>query len=207
MCGDRVVVPRLGALSIRSCSRLIHPLERSATRCASWPRATARSMCRTRPRRRDRRDGRYLGVIKKAGHKFDRIRKDRDDATAEELRRLTEMESEREELRASRPRRWFRWPTSSSAPWATSSAASRAASSQLQATASSMASAAEQSAMQSGDVSASLNEASAGVDRRGGGERRVRDVDRRDQPPGSTSAELARKARARPRRRIRRSPR
>src|SRR5690606_15041215 len=43
---------------------------------------------------------RYLIVIKKAANKFDRIRRERDEATAEELRRLTELESEREELRA-----------------------------------------------------------------------------------------------------------
>jgi methyl-accepting chemotaxis protein len=137
---------------------------------------------------------RYLAVIRKAAVKFDRIRKERDEATAEELRRLSEIESEREELRIRQSETLIGLADKFERTIGDIVSGVAAASSQLQATASSMASAAEQSAMQSGDVSASLNEASAGVTAAAAASDEfamsIGEISRQ----ASTSAELARKA-------------
>jgi methyl-accepting chemotaxis protein len=136
----------------------------------------------------------YLGVIKSAAAKFDRMRKEREDATADEVRRLTEMESEREELRARQTETLVTLADKFERTVGDIVGGVAAASSQLQATASSMASAAEQSAMQSGDVSSSLNEASAGVTAAAAASDEfamsIGEISRQ----ASTSAELARKA-------------
>jgi len=137
---------------------------------------------------------RYLIVIRKAAVKFDRIRREREAATAEELRRLAEIESEREELRARQSRTLLDLADKFERTVGDIVGGVAAASSQLQATASSMASAAEQSEMQTGDVSFSLNEASAGVTAAAAASDEfamsIGEISRQ----ASTSAELARQA-------------
>jgi methyl-accepting chemotaxis protein len=137
---------------------------------------------------------RYLVIIKKAASKFDRIRKEREDATAEELRKLAELEAEREQLRSRQSETLFDLADKFERTVGEIVGGVAAASSQLQATASSMASAAEQSAMQTADVSSSLDEASAGVTAAAAASDEfamsIGEISRQ----ASTSAELARKA-------------
>jgi methyl-accepting chemotaxis protein len=139
---------------------------------------------------------RYLIVIKKAAIKFDRMRKEREEATAEELRKLAEMEAEREQLRSRQSETLFDLADKFEGMVGEIVSGVAAASSQLQATASSMASAAEQSAMQTADVSSSLDEASAGVTAAAAASDEfamsIGEISRQ----ASTSAELARKASA-----------
>ncbi len=137
---------------------------------------------------------RYLIVIKKAALKFDRMRKEREEANAEEERRLAVLESEREEQRSKQAETLHTLADKFERTVGEIVGGVAAASTQLQATASSMASAAEQSAMQPGDVSASLNEASAGVTAAAAASDEfamsIGEISRQ----ASTSAELARKA-------------
>ncbi len=137
---------------------------------------------------------RYLIVIKKAAAKFDKMRREREAAEAEEARRLAEIESEREEQRARQADSLLDLADKFERTVGDIVGGVAAASSQLQATASSMASAAEQSAMQTGDVSSSLNEASAGVTAAAAASDEfamsIGEISRQ----ASTSAELARKA-------------
>ncbi|MBB5733837.1 methyl-accepting chemotaxis protein [Altererythrobacter atlanticus] len=116
----------------------------------------------------DRRDevgemARCLVVIKKAASKFDRIRREREAASAQELSRQMELESEREELRAKQAETLRALADKFEDTVGDIVGSVAAASSQLQATASSMASSAEQSVMQTEEVSTSLGDASAGV--------------------------------------------
>jgi len=191
-----VVVAILAGLSIRFVhTGLVRPLEEV---CAAM-RDLAEGNRDVHVPHDEREDeigamARYLIVIKKAANKFDRIRKEREEATAEELRRLTELESEREELRVRQTETLIGLADKFERTVGEIVSGVAAASSQLQATASSMASAAEQSAMQSGDVSSSLNEASAGVTAAAAASDEfamsIGEISRQ----ASTSAELARKA-------------
>jgi methyl-accepting chemotaxis protein len=191
-----VVVAAFAALAIRFVQTdLIHPFEAV---CDAM-RELAEGNREVHVPFEDRHDeigamARYLVVIKKAASKYDRIRKERDEATADELRRLTEIESEREELRARQAETLVSLADKFERTVGDIVSGVAAASSQLQATASSMASAAEQSAMQSGDVSSSLNEASAGVTAAAAASDEfamsIGEISRQ----ASTSAELARKA-------------
>jgi methyl-accepting chemotaxis protein len=106
---------------------------------------------------------RYLILIKKAANKFDRLRKEREAADADELRRLAEHEAASEQLRSRQSETLSSLANQFERTVGEIVSGVAAASSQLQATASSMASAAEQSAMQTAEVSSGLNEASAGV--------------------------------------------
>jgi len=106
---------------------------------------------------------RYLIVIKKAAAKFDRMRRDREEATAEELRKLAELDAEREQLRSRQSETLIELAGKFERTVGEIVGGVAAASSQLQSTASSMASAAEQSAMQTAEVSSGLDGASAGV--------------------------------------------
>ena len=137
---------------------------------------------------------RYLNVIKKAATKFDRMRQEREAAEAEEARRLAEIESEREEHRHQSAGALHDLADKFERTIGDIVGGVAAASSQLQATASSMASAAEQAAMQTADVSSSLNEASAGVTAAAAASDEfamsIGEISRQ----ASTSAELARKA-------------
>ena len=96
-----VVVVALGALSIRFVQAdFIRPLEEI---CVAMRELASGSREVDVPHD-DRNDelgemARYLVVIKKAAAKFDRMRLERDEATNEELRRMSEIESEREVLR------------------------------------------------------------------------------------------------------------
>jgi methyl-accepting chemotaxis protein len=191
-----IVVAAIGALSVRLVQNdLIGPLEEV---CEAM-RELAEGNREVVVPHEDRQDeigamAGYLVVIKKAASKFDRIRKERDEATADELRRLTELESEREELRLKQSETLIGLADKFERTVGDIVSGVAAASSQLQATASSMASAAEQSAMQSGDVSSSLNEASAGVTAAAAASDEfamsIGEISRQ----ASTSAELARKA-------------
>ncbi|BBC71794.1 methyl-accepting chemotaxis protein [Altererythrobacter sp. B11] len=147
----------------------------------------------------DRRDevgemARCLLVVRKAANHFDRIRREREQASAEELRRQVELESEREELRARQAELLRRLSDRFETTVGEIVSSVAAASSQLQATASSMASSAEQSSMQTGDVSALLDEASAGVTAAAAASDEfamsIGEISRQ----ASTSAELARNA-------------
>jgi methyl-accepting chemotaxis protein len=137
---------------------------------------------------------RYLGVIKKAAKKFDRVQREREEHVAEELRRHAEAESEREELRGQQAQKLNELADKFERTVGDIVGGVAMASSQLQATASSMASAAEQSAMQAGDVSSGLSEASAGVTAAAAASDEfamsIGEISRQ----ASTSAELARKA-------------
>ncbi|WP_235506797.1 methyl-accepting chemotaxis protein [Altererythrobacter sp. Root672] len=137
---------------------------------------------------------RYLVVIKKAANKFDRMRKEREDAQAEELVREAEMAAEREQHRVKQAETLRQLADKFERTVGEIVGGVAAASTQLQATASSMASAAEQSSMQTGDVSSSLNEASAGVTAAAAASDEfamsIGEISRQ----ASTSAELARKA-------------
>jgi len=191
-----VAVALLAGLSIRFVqSGVVHPLEDV---CEAM-RELAEGNREVHVPHEDRDDeigamARYLVVIKKAANKFDRIRKERDEATADELRRLTAIESEREELRSRQSETLVTLADKFERTIGDIVSGVAAASSQLQATASSMASAAEQSAMQAGDVSSSLNEASAGVTAAAAASDEfamsIGEISRQ----ASTSAELARKA-------------
>ncbi len=191
-----VVVAAIGALSIRFVqTELVHPLEQV---CEAM-RELAEGNREVHVPHDERGDeigamARYLVVIKKAAGKFDRMRKEREESEAEEARRLAELESEREEHRAKQAETLVTLADKFERTIGDIVSGVAAASSQLQATASSMASAAEQSAMQSGDVSASLNEASAGVTAAAAASDEfamsIGEISRQ----ASTSAELARKA-------------
>jgi methyl-accepting chemotaxis protein len=191
-----LVVALIGALAVRFVQTgLIGPLEDV---CDAM-RELAEGNREFHVPHADREDeigamARYLGVIKKAATKFDRIRKEREEAEAEEARRLAELDSEREEHRAKQAETLVTLADKFERTVGDIVGGVAAASSQLQATASSMASAAEQSAMQSGDVSSSLNEASAGVTAAAAASDEfamsIGEISRQ----ASTSAELARKA-------------
>jgi methyl-accepting chemotaxis protein len=191
-----VTMAAIAGISIRFVqSELVHPVEDV---CAAM-RELAGGNREVHVPHESREDeigamARYLIVIKKAANKFDRIRKEREEASSEELRRLTEMESEREELRAKQAETLLGLADKFERTVGDIVSGVAAASSQLQATASSMASAAEQSAMQTGDVSSSLNEASAGVTAAAAASDEfamsIGEISRQ----ASTSAELARKA-------------
>ena len=84
---------------------------------------------------------RYLGVIKKAARKFDRVQREREEAVAEELRHHAEAESEREELRGQQAQKLNELADKFERTVGDIVGGVAAASSQLQATASSMASA------------------------------------------------------------------
>lgn len=137
---------------------------------------------------------RYLIVIKKAANKFDRMRKEREEATAEELRKLAELEAEREQLRSQQSETLRGLADKFERTVGDIVGGVAAASTQLQATASSMASAAEQSAMQTAEVSSGLSEASAGVTAAAAASDEfamsIGEISRQ----ASTSAELARQA-------------
>jgi len=191
-----LAVALMGTLSIRFVEKdLVRPLEDV---CAAM-RGLAEGNREVHVPHDDREDeigamARYLIVIKKAAVKFDRIRREREEAEAEEQRRLAELESEREEHRARQTETLVTLADKFERTVGDIVGGVAAASSQLQATASSMASAAEQSAMQSGDVSSSLNEASAGVTAAAAASDEfamsIGEISRQ----ASTSAELARKA-------------
>jgi methyl-accepting chemotaxis protein len=175
--------------------QLVHPVEAV---CAAM-RALAEGDREVYVPHDDRRDeigamARYLIVIKKAAAKFDKMRREREAAEAEEARRLAELDAEREEQRARQARTLHDLADKFERTVGDIVGGVAAASSQLQATASSMASAAEQSAMQTGDVSSSLNEASAGVTAAAAASDEfamsIGEISRQ----ASTSAELARKA-------------
>jgi methyl-accepting chemotaxis protein len=191
-----VVVVAVAALSIRYVqAELTHPIEEL---CAAMRELAAgnRDVAVPHENRQDEIGAmaRYLGVIKKAAVKFDRMRREHDDAVAEELRRHAEAEVEREELRGQQASKLNELADKFERTVGDIVGGVAAASSQLQATASSMASAAEQSAMQTGDVSSSLNEASAGVTAAAAASDEfamsIGEISRQ----ASTSAELARKA-------------
>jgi methyl-accepting chemotaxis protein len=191
-----LIAALVGAISAQLVqNQLVHPIE---TLCHSM-RELAEGNRDVHVPYEERQDevgamARYLIVIRKAAIKFDRIRREREAATAEELRRLAEIESEREELRTRQSQTLLALADKFEGTVGEIVGGVAAASSQLQATASSMASAAEQSAMQTGDVSASLNEASAGVTAAAAASDEfamsIGEISRQ----ASTSAELARQA-------------
>ena len=191
-----LVVVAIGVLSIRFVqNELIRPIEEV---CAAM-RELAEGNRQVHVPHEERPDeigamARYLIVIKKAANKFDRIRREREEAAAEELRKLAELESEREEMRQKQADTLLGLADKFEKTVGEIVSGVAAASSQLQATASSMASAAEQSAMQTADVSSSLNEASAGVTAAAAASDEfamsIGEISRQ----ASTSAELARKA-------------
>lgn len=191
-----LAVVALAVLSMRFVQTdLVHPVE---DLCAAM-RALAEGRRDVPVPHDDRQDeigamARYLIVVKKAANKFDRIRKEREEAQADELRKLAELESEREELRTRQADTLRTLADKFERTVGEIVGGVAAASSQLQATASSMASAAEQAAMQTGDVSGSLNEASAGVTAAAAASDEfamsIGEISRQ----ASTSAELARKA-------------
>jgi methyl-accepting chemotaxis protein len=193
-----LAVVLIGALSIRLVEKdLVNPLEQV---CEAM-RELAEGNRQVHIPHDEREDeigamARYLIVIKKAANKFDRMRKEREEATAAELRRLTEVEAEREELRIRQSETLLGLADKFERTIGDIVSGVAAASSQLQATASSMASAAEQTAMQTADVSASLNEAAAGVTAAAAASDEfamsIGEISRQ----ASTSAELARKASA-----------
>jgi methyl-accepting chemotaxis protein len=186
----------MAALSIRFVQdQLVHPVEEV---CAAM-RALAEGNREVYVPYEERQDeigamARYLIVIKKAANKFDRIRKEREESAAEELRKLAELESEREGLRTKQAETLHMLADKFERTVGDIVSGVATASSQLQATASTMASAAEQSSMQTGDVSASLGEASAGVTAAAAASDEfamsIGEISRQ----ASTSAELARKA-------------
>ncbi|HYD24753.1 MAG TPA: methyl-accepting chemotaxis protein [Croceibacterium sp.] len=186
----------LAVVATRQVRRqLVHPIEE----ICSAMRAVAEGDREVPIPHDDRKDeigemARFLGVIKKAAAKFDRVRREREEAVAEQLRRHAETESERQELREQQVAMLNELADKFERTVGEIVGGVAAASSQLQATASSMASAAEQSAMQSGDVSSSLNEASAGVTAAAAASDEfamsIGEISRQ----ASTSAELARKA-------------
>jgi methyl-accepting chemotaxis protein len=186
----------MAALSIRFVQdQLVHPVEEV---CAAM-RALAEGNREVYVPHEERQDeigamARYLIVIKKAANKFDRIRKEREESAAEELRKLAELESEREGLRSKQAETLHMLADKFERTVGDIVSGVATASSQLQATASTMASAAEQSSMQTGDVSASLGEASAGVTAAAAASDEfamsIGEISRQ----ASTSAELARKA-------------
>jgi len=186
----------LSVMSIRFVQgQLVHPVEEV---CAAM-RALAEGNREVHVPHEDRQDeigamAGYLIVIKKAANKFDRIRTEREEAVAEERRRMAEIESEREEHRARQTESIGTLADKFQRTVGEIVSGVAAASTQLQATASTMASAAEQSAMQTGDVSAGLNEASAGVTAAAAASDEfamsIGEISRQ----ASTSAELARKA-------------
>ena len=191
-----LAVALIGVLSIRFVQReLVHPIED----LSAAMRALAEGNRDVHIPHDDRQDeigamARYLIVVKKAANKFDRIRKEREDSQAEELRKLAELESEREGLRSRQAETLHTLADKFERTVGEIVGGVAAASSQLQATASSMASAAEQASMQTGDVSSSLNEASAGVTAAAAASDEfamsIGEISRQ----ASTSAELARKA-------------
>jgi len=186
----------LAVVATRQVHRqLVHPIEE----ICSAMRAVAEGDREVRIPHDDRTDeigemARFLGGIKKAAAKFDRMRREREDAVGEQLRRHAETESERDELRAQQVAMLNKLADDFERMIGEIVGGVASASTQLQATASTMASAAEQSAMQTGDVSASLNEASAGVTAAAAASDEfamsIGEISRQ----ASTSAELARKA-------------
>ena len=92
----------MAALSVRFVQdQLVHPVEQV---CAAM-RELAEGNREVYVPHEDRQDeigamARYLVIIKKAAGKFDRIRKEREEAEAEEQRRIAEIESEREQHRS-----------------------------------------------------------------------------------------------------------
>lgn len=191
-----LVVVAISALSVRFIQReLIRPLEDV---CAAMRQLAQgnREIYVPHDQRHDEigEMARYLIVIKKAAIKFDTIRKEREEAAAEELRKLAELESEREELRVRQAETVNVLAGQFERTVGEIVGGVAAAATQLQATASSMASAAEQSAMQTGDVSRSLEEASAGVTAAAAASDEfamsIGEISRQ----AATSAELARKA-------------
>jgi len=188
-------------LSIRFVQdQLVHPIEAICAALREVAEGNHQSYDVESPHE-DRQDeigamARYIVVIKKAANKFYRIRQEREAAEAEEHRRMAEIEHEREEHRLKQTETLGSLADKFERTIGDIVGGVAAASSQLQATASSMASAAEQSAMQTADVSGSLNEASAGVTAAAAASDEfamsIGEISRQ----ASTSAELARKASA-----------
>src|SRR5690606_17481773 len=141
-----LAVVLIGALSIRLVEKdLVNPLEQVYE--AMRELAEGNRQVHILHDEREEEIGameRYLIVIKKAANKFDRMRKEREEATAAELRRLTEVEAEREELRIRQSETLLGLADKFERTIGDIVSGVAAASSQLQATASSMASAAEQ---------------------------------------------------------------
>ena len=106
---------------------------------------------------------RSVEVFRRGYLKLDRMRAEAADAAKAELERQAEQQREREEMRAEQQRVLLGFADQFERTVGDVASGVAAASSQLQLTASSMAAAAEQSAMQTGEVSAAMNEASAGV--------------------------------------------
>jgi methyl-accepting chemotaxis protein len=179
-------------------SQLVHPIEAVCAALREIAEGKHQSYDVHVPHE-DRQDeigamARYIVVVKKAANKFYRIRQEREAVEAEERRRMAEIEHEREEHRLKQTETLVTLADKFERTIGDIVSGVAAASSQLQATASSMASAAEQSAMQTGDVSSSLNEASAGVTAAAAASDEfamsIGEISRQ----ASTSAELARKA-------------
>ncbi|HWK40524.1 MAG TPA: methyl-accepting chemotaxis protein [Croceibacterium sp.] len=191
-----LAVAAIAAISIRIVrTELIRPIENV---CAAM-RELAEGNREVFVPHEDRTDeigamARYLVVIRKAANKFDRMRQEREAATAEELRKMAELDAERQQLRGRQAETLFNLADKFERTVGDIVSGVAAASSQLQATASSMASAAEQSAIQTGEVSSGLNEASAGVTAAAAASDEfamsIGEISRQ----ASTSAELARQA-------------
>jgi methyl-accepting chemotaxis protein len=138
-----VVVAAFAALSIRFVQTdLVHPLEAVCDAMRELAEGN-RDVYVPHAERNDEIGAmaRYLVVIKKAAGKFDRMRKEREEAEAEEARRLAEIESEREQQRAKQSETLVELADKFERTIGDIVSGVAAASSQLQATASSMASA------------------------------------------------------------------
>lgn len=106
---------------------------------------------------------RSLEVFRRGYLKLDRMRTEAAEAAKAEVERQKDIQREREELRAQQTKVLLELAEKFEQTVGEVVSGVAAASGQLQLTATSMASAAEQSAIQTGEVSAAMNEASGGV--------------------------------------------
>lgn len=137
---------------------------------------------------------RSLEVFRRGYLKLDRMRAEAAEAAKAEVERQKEIQREREELRAQQTSVLLQLADKFEQTVGEVVSGVAAASSQLQLTATSMAAAAEQSATQTGEVSAAMNEASAGVTAAAAASDEfamsINEISRQ----AATSAELARQA-------------
>lgn len=137
---------------------------------------------------------RSLEVFRRGYLKLDRMRAEAAEAAKAEVEQQKEMQREREELRAQQTSALLQLADQFEQTVGEVVSGVAAASSQLQLTATSMAAAAEQSAMQTSEVSAAMNEASAGVTAAAAASDEfamsINEISRQ----AATSAELARQA-------------
>lgn len=137
---------------------------------------------------------RSLEVFRRGYLKLDRMRAEAAEAARAEVERQKEIQREREELQAGQTRALLALADKFEQTVGEVVSGVAAASSQLQLTATSMAAAAEQSANQTSEVSAAMNEASAGVTAAAAASDEfamsINEISRQ----AATSAELARQA-------------